>query len=135
MKRDKGSAGVGEIIETIVVAFVLMFLFTMLIEYGNQLIFHSKAESIARSYVASMEVTGGLTEDMKEELTSALTDAGFSNISFTGSTNAGTENGKPITLQINANISRRVFSFGGNFVTTKSQSVVVIKNSISKTYE
>lgn len=134
MKKDSANAGFSQILEATVGAFLLSALLFILFSYGKQTILYSKTEALARECVSAMETTGYLTDDMKNTMTKSLEKLGFTNINYTGTSLTKQNNGLPVTLEIQCEYSRKLFSM--NFIkltkTDKTSTITIKKTSISK---
>ena len=134
MKKDSANAGFSQILEATVGAFLLSALLFILFSYGKQTILYSKTEALARECVSAMETTGYLTDDMKNTMTKSLEKLGFKNIDYTGTSLTKQNNGLPVTLKIQCEYSKELFSM--NFIkltkTDKTSNITIKKSSISK---
>ena len=137
MKKDYASAGISQLIEATIGAFLLSALLFILIGYGNHTTTYSKSQNIARKYLSQMEISGYLTDEMKTSLIADYEDLGFNSISLEGSVLTKVENGNQIVLKINAQYNRDKFflQFFNLTKTKQNTSLVIVKSSISKCYQ
>ncbi len=93
------------------------------------------ADQIAREYILKMETQGYLSEAMKNNLISDLSDAGFDSINLQGTTMTKAEYGDEIVLMINAHLETEDYVFENLLckrTDRKIRQIKIAKKSTSK---
>ncbi len=93
------------------------------------------ADQIAREYILKMETQGYLSEAMKNNLISDLSDVGFDNINLQGTTMTKAEYGDEIVLMINAHLETEDYVFENLLskrTDRKIRQIKISKKSTSK---
>ncbi len=93
------------------------------------------ADQIAREYILKMETQGYLSEAMKNNLISDLSNVGFDNINLQGTTMTKAEYGDEIVLMINAHLETEDYVFENLLskrTDRKIRQIKISKKSTSK---
>lgn len=135
MNMDKKDGSMMKLLPVLLAMAAMAAITTLYITYMSDYDKRERADQIAREYILKMETQGHLSEAMKNNLISDLSDAGFGSINLQGTTMAKAEYGEEIVLMINAYLETEDYVFENLLskrTDRKLRHIKISKKSTSK---
>lgn len=135
MNMDKKDGSMMKLLPVLLAMAAMAAITTLYITYMSDYDKRERADQIAREYILKMETQGHLSEAMKNNLISDLSDAGFGSINLQGTTMAKAEYGEEIVLMINAYLETEDYVFENLLskrTDRKIRHIKISKKSTSK---
>lgn len=135
MNMDKKDGSMMKLLPVLLAMAAMAAITTLYITYMSDYDKRERADQIAREYILKMETQGHLSEAMKNNLISDLSDAGFGSINLQGTTMTKAEYGEEIVLMINAYLETEDYVFENLLskrTDRKIRHIKISKKSTSK---
>lgn len=135
MNMDKKDGSMMKLLPVLLAMAAMAAITTLYITYMSDYDKRERADQIAREYILKMETQGHLSEAMKNNLISDLSDAGFGSINLQGTTMTKAEYGEEIVLMINAYLETEDYVFENLLskrTDRKLRHIKISKKSTSK---